>query len=939
MRGERNCSRLNATLATSFGNRSDNGNVTKLSGTMEVALAPKTQPFDSLHVENLDFVLVDPISLDFNYLIARLRANSAAGGLRFLMETPGPATTVDAGGNFTQTGNSLRITGTVDILATGLAAGLVPDGPMPIDTVANDITLSGKITQSGATLTISGPLAFSGVFPVDATTTLTMNVTGNYVATSQVAPPGADSNVATASISVQPQNDGPFTASERYLVSKNRTLVVPALLPGATETLVPAGASWRYLDDATNQGTAWRSFAFNDSAWPEGAAKLGYGEGDEATTLNNGGNVADVTPTYYFRHRFMVAEPRDSAALLLRLVRDDGAAVYLNGNEVVRENLAPGAGFGAFANATVGGADESRFFEFPLDPALLHEGANVLAVEIHQAASTSEDVSFDLELLRTRGSGGVLANDHDAENQSLSGTVVVPPVSGTLVLSPNGAFSYTPNAGFTGTDTFRYAVGDGEGTNAREILPLGAQWRYLADGSDQGTQWSASAFDDSAWPSGRGELGYGDGDEGTLVGFGLDASNKFATTYFRSAFFLRTAPTAGQVTLSLRRDDAAAIYINGSQVYRDTNLAVGALFSDFATAGVGDENAYITITPVAGLLLPGRNVIAAEVHQANPTSSDLSFDLAVRIQGVPLFPLVPQGSVWSYLDTGANLGGVAWKTSAFDDSAWSAGAAKLGYGDGDAQTVVSFGPDGNNKYATTYFRKRFRIADASRVDGLQLRLLRDDGAAVYLNGTELVRDGLAPGATFNQFASATASDLDEYAFRLFSVDPAALVDGENVLAVEVHQATAGSSDLGFDLELLAAASANVREATLTVVETDTDRDGMDDDYERAFGLVVGVDDSGDDLDGDGQTNLAESASGTDPFSADSVFRATSIEMPGGFRVEFSAVPGKRYFLQTTTNFGTWMTNPIPFVATGTSGFFDIPAPAEPTYWRVRTSAD
>ena len=41
------------------------------------------------------------------------------------------------------------------------------------------------------------------------------------------------------------------------------------------------------------------------------------------------------------------------------------------------------------------------------------------------------------------------------------------------------------------------------------------------------------------------------------------------------------------------------------------------------------------------------------------------------------------------------------------------GTAELGYGDGDEYTVVSFGPDPNNKYITTYFRHAFNVVDAS----------------------------------------------------------------------------------------------------------------------------------------------------------------------------------------------------------------------------------
>ena len=53
-------------------------------------------------------------------------------------------------------------------------------------------------------------------------------------------------------------------------------------------TYVPMGATWKYLDNGSNQGTAWRAPAFGDAAWASGPAQLGYGDGDEATVINGG---------------------------------------------------------------------------------------------------------------------------------------------------------------------------------------------------------------------------------------------------------------------------------------------------------------------------------------------------------------------------------------------------------------------------------------------------------------------------------------------------------------------------------------------------------------------------------------------------------------------------------------------------------------------------
>jgi len=62
----------------------------------------------------------------------------------------------------------------------------------------------------------------------------------------------------------------------------------------------------------------------------------------------------------------------------------------------------------------------------------------------------------------------------------------------------------------------------------------GDSWKYLDDGSNQGTAWRTPGFNDSSWAEGNAELGYGDGDEATVVSYGPSSNNKYITTYFRS---------------------------------------------------------------------------------------------------------------------------------------------------------------------------------------------------------------------------------------------------------------------------------------------------------------------------------------------------------------------------------------------------------------------
>jgi hypothetical protein len=162
-------------------------------------------------------------------------------------------------------------------------------------------------------------------------------------------------------------------------------------------------------------------------------------------------------------------------------------------------------------------------------------------------------------------------------------------------------------------------------------------------------------------------------------------------------------------------------------------------------------------------------------------------------------PLIETGSVWKYLDNGSDQG-TAWRGSGFNDSTWASGPAKLGYGDGDEMTVVSYGPSPGNKYVTTYFRQVFHVENASRFANLILRVMRDDGVVVYLNGVEIWRDSMPAGA-INYLTRASVA-TEALAFVQATVASGALVNGLNVLAVEIHQQDRGSSDIGLDLQLL-----------------------------------------------------------------------------------------------------------------------------------------
>lgn len=170
--------------------------------------------------------------------------------------------------------------------------------------------------------------------------------------------------------------------------------------------------------------------------------------------------------------------------------------------------------------------------------------------------------------------------------------------------------------------------------------------------------------------------------------------------------------------------------------------------------------------------------------------------LGVGLVGQAPIVVVPMGSVWAFLADGADHG-TAWRSPEFDDSAWSRGPAQLGYGEADEATVVPAGP-GTTHFVTTYFRTAFSI-DPSMVSRRVFgELIYDDGAVVYVNGTEVFRVNMPAGpVAFNRLAA----DSGEYEPAHFTIAPGALRPGRNVVAVEVHQGDTTSSDVSFALEL------------------------------------------------------------------------------------------------------------------------------------------
>ena len=257
-----------------------------------------------------------------------------------------------------------------------------------------------------------------------------------------------------------------------------------------------------------------------------------------------------------------------------------------------------------------------------------------------------------------------------------------------------------------------------------------------------------------------------------------------------------TAVSANQIDLTW--EDRSGVTESEFRIERSTD---GVNFTQIGTVGPD-------VTRYQDRRLTGATRYWYRVRSANQagpsvqTSNTDDATTAAAAGGALGQIVVPLGSTWKYLDNGSNAG-IAWQSPSYDDAGWQSGPAQLGYGDGDEATVVGSGPDPANQHITTYFRKAFFVDDLASVSGLEVGLVVDDGAVVYLNGGEIHRENMPTGTiTYTTPATADVDGAAESRLRRIGLGGRSyLVQGWNLLSVEVHQRTRQSPDVSFDLQL------------------------------------------------------------------------------------------------------------------------------------------
>jgi hypothetical protein len=526
------------------------------------------------------------------------------------------------------------------------------------------------------------------------------------------------------------------------------------------------GAVWKYLDNGTDQGTAWKEATFNDSAWSSGAAPFGFGNTYVQTTLSFGPDSANKYITHYFRRTFEVTNPSAIQALDFNILRDDGVVVYINGVEVLRQNMPTGTiNFQTLAPVNVEGTAEGVYnFSGVVPPPLLNVGTNVIAVELHNRALNSSDAGFDLEMI------------------SLAAPGIPPTVA--LTSPANGASFNTANTIALAAD-----AADSDGTVTKVEFFAGA----TKLGEDMESPYT---FDWSGMNSGAYALTARatDSTGNTVTSAAIDIT--VVNPNNLPPIVALTAPADGSIITTNSATLTATASDTGGSITK-VEFFTGATKLGEDTTSPYSFN-WTNVSGGAYIL----TAVATDNDGATTTSAPVNVSFAVPVVSTA----IAKGAAWKYLDNGSNQG-TAWKESAFNDSAWASGAGPLGGGDTHIVTNVNLGPASPDRFITTYLRRTFNITGASAVQSLLLNIMRDDGVVVYINGTEVARQNMPAGAV-NHLTNAASiiSGADETTYFPSNITTLpTLNEGANVIAVELHQRDGASSDLGFDLEMIVTA--------------------------------------------------------------------------------------------------------------------------------------
>lgn len=527
-------------------------------------------------------------------------------------------------------------------------------------------------------------------------------------------------------------------------VSAGAQLAVVTLPPLADLVAFDLGGTWRYLDDAV-PAVGWNLAGFDDAAWELGVGQFGRGDGDEATLLDH-----PVAPsvTVFFRAEFDIPVGSTAVIATLDYVRDDGVIVRVNGVEVLRDNLPSGAVDETTRAVVWESGNESNVFSVPIDATPFVEGTNAITVELHNASSGG-DLSFDAGLR--------IGLVDDTRAPTAPGGLQV-----TGVTQSDVSLSWAAST-------------DDQGVAGYDVLRDGAVVGFSPTTSHVDSGLSASvdySYEVRALDAAGNQSPLSSPVVATTSDFVPDLTPPSIPTALAAPIVTESSVA---LTWTPSTDDVG---VTGYELWRDGTLIASVASASHVDSGLSSSTAY-AYSVVAFDAAGNRSALTAALEI-------ITADAAPRPAEVIAF-----GSSWAY-DDGGVYPGAGWALPGFDDLSWPRGVGDLGTGNGDDTTVVTNQP-------TVWLRAIFDVDDPAAVLAFDIDLMADDGAVVFVNGVEVLRDNVGAGPVDGSTAAAgyrwgAAEDLA----RPFSLPTGVLAGGQNVLAVALVNGP-GSSDLSFDL--------------------------------------------------------------------------------------------------------------------------------------------
>jgi len=506
--------------------------------------------------------------------------------------------------------------------------------------------------------------------------------------------------------------------------------------------LVLARDDWKYRKGDQPSPAGWHLPDFDDSAWLSGPGGFGYGDGDDETVLDDmGGNYLTVA----IRKEFTVPDPSAIRDLILSINYDDGFVAYLNGVEVARRNVAGATGSVPPYNQTANGSHEAEGFE-DIDisgyRSLLEAGKNVLALQGHNRSLDSSDLSLAPSLL---------------DRQVL----------------PGGTTTEIGGIGELKSLAHVYSVYSRR--QLQEVLAnfwenhFTTDYDKVVDYLDGLT--NSDASDAMTAAQARSEAARLEHQEYEF--FREHALGNFGDLLLFSA----TSPT-----MEIYLDNVLNVKGSANENYAREILELHTFGADAGYIQKDVEQLAKCFT--------GWGICKTSLENAG----DPDAPCGVLVDDTYLVEAGPAGGNWRYLK-GTAEPPADWMSTDFDDSPWPQGESGFGYGDGDDTTILS---DMRYNYLSVYLRKSFNLTDPAALKEFILSLDYDDGAVVYLNGTEVARLNV-PGETGTPVPFDYDLNDDHEAGVPVEINlnrhRSLLVAGKNVLAIHGINVNLTSSDL------------------------------------------------------------------------------------------------------------------------------------------------